>query len=151
MFCFLRSTPAHRFILQIQLSNQLPVVSWIHDLPSNKELYLGMSSVSFDSVEDSTSDWANCVIGVWPDIQIIHLTPLVGEADNQCDVLPTERPEMGGKKGAKLKLNVLSHWKKTILHAAATWLLEMSALYINKKGKQMCSSIGQSCIKIGGR
>lgn len=41
---------SHRFVLQIELSNQLPVISRINNLPTNKELYLGMSSISFDSV-----------------------------------------------------------------------------------------------------
>lgn len=44
------SQHSHRFVLQIELSNKLPVVSGINNLPSNKELNLGVSSICFDSV-----------------------------------------------------------------------------------------------------
>lgn len=76
------SPHSHRFVLQIELSNQLPVVSWINYLPTNEELNLGMCSISFDPVEDATPNRADCIISVWPDIQVIYLTPLVGETDD---------------------------------------------------------------------
>lgn len=96
----MRRTHSHRFVLQIKLSNQLPVISWINNLATNEELYLGMCSVGFDPVQDATPDWANSVISVRPYIQVIHLTPLVGEADDQCDMLPTKSSarEMEQKK-----------------------------------------------------
>lgn len=93
---------AHRFVLQIELANQLPVVGRIHHLAPDEKLDLCVRSVGLDPVEDSTADRANCVIGVRPDVQVVHLPPLVGEADDQRDVLPAEGPAVakGNKKKA---------------------------------------------------
>lgn len=59
-----------------------------------------MCSISFDPVEDASADRADCIVGVWPDIQIIDLAPLVGETDDQCDMFPTESSaeKSGGEK-----------------------------------------------------
>lgn len=40
----------HRFVLQTELPDQLPVISWIHDLTADKQLDLCMCSISLYSV-----------------------------------------------------------------------------------------------------
>lgn len=55
---------SYRFVLQIKLPNQLPIISGINDLPANEELYLGMCSISFDPGQDPTPNRANRVVRV---------------------------------------------------------------------------------------
>lgn len=83
---------AHSFIFEVQLSNQPPVVSRVHNLSSNEQLHFGVCAVGFDAIEDAAPDGADGVIGVGPDVQVVHLTALIGKPDHQRDVLPTEGP-----------------------------------------------------------
>lgn len=72
----------HRFVLQIELTNQLPVIGRVHHLAPDEELDLGVRGVGLDPVEDSPADRADGVVGVRPDVEVVHLPPLVGEADD---------------------------------------------------------------------
>lgn len=81
---------SHRFVLQIQLPNQLPVVSRIHHLAANEQLDLSVCGVGFDPGQDAAPHRPDRVVGVRPDVQVVHLTALVGETHDQRDVFPTE-------------------------------------------------------------
>ncbi len=84
---------AHSLIFEVELSNQPAVVSGVHGLSSNQQLHFGVCAVGFDSREDAAADRADGVVGVGPDVQIVHLTALIGKPHHQSDVLAPERPE----------------------------------------------------------
>ena len=87
---------ANRLILQIELSDEFPVISRVDHFPANEELYLCVRGVGLYPIEDGTPHRANGVVCVGPDIQVVHLATLVWETHNQRDVLPSESPR--GKK-----------------------------------------------------
>ena len=103
---FGRRGGADRLILQVELSNELAVVGRVHGLPADEELYLGVRGVGLYPVEDAPPHRADGVVGVGPDVQVVHLATLVRETHDQRDVLPSESP--GGREnhgvGAGLKL-----------------------------------------------
>lgn len=83
---------AHSFIFEVELSNQPAVISGVHDLSSDEQLHFGVCAVGFDASEDAAADRADGVVGVGPDVQVVHLPALIGKPHHQSDVLPPERP-----------------------------------------------------------
>lgn len=78
------------FVFEIELPNQFPVISRINDVTTDEELDLGVCAVSLYSIENAASHGTNGVVGVGPDVQIIHLSTLVWKSHNKGDVLPTK-------------------------------------------------------------
>lgn len=80
----------YRFVFEIELPNQFPVISRINNVPANEELDLCVRAVSLYSIENAASHRTDGVVGVGPDVQIIHLPTLVWKPHNEGYVLPTK-------------------------------------------------------------
>ncbi len=93
-----RYLKAHSLIFEVELSNQPAVVSGVHGLSSNHSSTLVCVLLALMR-RSAAADRADGVVGVGPDVQIVHLTALIGKPHHQSDVLPPERPERIKIKG----------------------------------------------------
>lgn len=119
LHAWFRGCRTHRLILQVELSNQLAVVGGVHHLPADEQLDLGVRGVGLYPVEDAAPHRANCVVGVGPDVQVVHLPALVGETHDQRDVLPSEGPAGWGRRQQWCQVRRGGWWRVVL------WLREV--------------------------